>query len=71
MQGCNVWNENTLQVIAWKSLSLDINQINHTVLITKIFNHLLPTETNLKKRKWKSHNNCIIFKQKETMEYLI
>ena len=71
LQETNGWSDNTVQVIAWKSLSLGINRINRTVLVTKICNRLLPTAVNLKKWHWQSHDSCTLCKQKETMEHLI
>lgn len=58
-------------MVVWKSLSLAINWINLTVLITKIYNLLLPTAVNLNKWNWKYRYNSTLCKQKETMEPLI
>ena len=71
LQEKNGWSDNTIQVIAWKSLFLGIKRINWTVLVTKICNRLLPKAVNLKNWNWKSHDSCTLYKQKETMEHLI
>ena len=46
------WSDETVQSIAWKSLSLAINRINNPLIMTKICNALLPTATTLKRWKW-------------------
>lgn len=71
LQEKNKWSDTTVQVIAYKWLLLGINQINWTVITTKIYNWLLPTAINLKKWNWKFHDSCTLCKQKETMEHLI
>lgn len=52
------WNYDTIDSIAWKSLSFTVNHINNLVLIAKIYNSLLPTTMGLKS----GNNNIMIIK---------
>ena len=71
LQEKNGWSDNTVQVIAWKSLSLGITRINCPVIVSKICNRILPTAVNLKKWNWQAYDSCSLCKQKETMEHMI
>jgi hypothetical protein len=54
------WPNVTIELIAWKCLSLAIQQINRDVLITKVCNDLLPTAGKLCKMKYQNHDTCIL-----------
>ena len=43
IQQKNKWEDNMILDIAWKSLSLAAQQINKSVLLTKVCNVILPT----------------------------
>ena len=49
IQQKNDWEDNTIQDIAWKSLSLAAQQIHNPVLLTKVCNDILPTASTLQK----------------------
>ena len=71
LQEKNGWSDNTVQAIAWKSLSLGITRINRPVVVSKICNKILFTAVNLKKWNWQSYDSCSVCKQRETMEHMI
>ena len=43
------WQDSVVNIIAWKNLALAIDRMDRSVLITKICNGYLPTNTYLKK----------------------
>ena len=67
MRGNNEWSYTRVQVIAWKSFLMGINWITQTVLITKIFNQLLPKDIYIKKCNWQSHDNFTLCTHKKKM----
>ena len=65
------WPDSTIQIIAWKCLSLAIQRIRRDVLITKVCNELLPTADTLYRRKYQNHNTCILCNDCETIEHML
>jgi hypothetical protein len=65
------WPNETIEIIAWKCLSLAIQQINRDVLITKVCNDLLPTADTLCKMRYQHHDACILCHQHETRDHII
>jgi predicted ATPase len=66
------WPNETTEIIAWKFLSLAIiQQINRDVLITKVYNDLLPTADTLCKMRYQNHDTCILCHQHETRDHII
>jgi hypothetical protein len=65
------WDDNTVQMIAWDSLSLALNRIDRPVLTTKISNDLLPTKSFLFNTSQLSTNKCPICKHEETSEHML
>ena len=65
------WDDTTVRSIAWDSLSLALNRIDHPVLTTKISNDLLPTKSFLFNTSQLSTNTCPICTHEETSEHLL
>jgi hypothetical protein len=65
------WPNETIEIIAWKCLSLAIQQINRDVSITKVCNDLLPTADTLCKMKYQHHDTCILCHQHKTRDHII
>jgi hypothetical protein len=65
------WSNETIEVIAWKSLALAIKRINRNVLLTKVCNDLLPTSATLQKMKYQHHNTCILCHECETRDHIL
>jgi hypothetical protein len=65
------WPNETIEIIAWKCLSLAIQRINRDVLITKVCNLLLPTANTLCKMRYQNHDTCILCHQYETRDHII
>jgi NAD-dependent dihydropyrimidine dehydrogenase PreA subunit len=65
------WSNETIEVIAWKSLALAIKLINRNVLLSKVCNDLLPTSATLQKMKYQNHNTCILCHQCETRDHIL
>jgi hypothetical protein len=65
------WSNDTIGIIAWKSLSLAIQRIQRNVLITKVCNDLLPTAATLYKQRYQEHDTCVLCQREETREHLV
>jgi len=65
------WSDTTISSIAWKSFKLAVNRIRRDVLITKVCNDLLPTAEALCKRKYQSHDKCVLCQRQETRNHII
>jgi hypothetical protein len=65
------WPDSTIQILAWKCLSLAIQRIRRDVLTTKVCNELLPTADTLYRRKYQNHNTCIQCNECETIEHML
>jgi hypothetical protein len=65
------WPNDTIEVIAWKCLSLAIQRIHRDVLITKVCNDLLPTADTLCKMRYQHHDTCILCQNHETRDHII
>ena len=65
------WSDSVVQIIAWKSLSLALRRINRDVSLTKVCNHLLPTNAELLKQHRHSERNCVLCGNSETSDHMI
>ena len=65
------WEETTVKLIAWDSLSLALIWIDRPVITTKISNDLLRTKLFLFNSSQSSKNTCPICKSEETSEHLL
>jgi len=65
------WSDSTITSIAWKSFQIAVQRMRRDVLITKVCNDLLPTAEALYKRKYQTHDNCVLCQQKETRNHII
>jgi hypothetical protein len=54
------WNEEIVNIISWKSLSLAIQTIQRDVLLTKVCNNLLPAAVTLHKMRYQNNDTCIM-----------
>ena len=71
IQKKNDWEDNTIQDIAWKSLSLAAQQIHNPVLLTKVCNDILPTASTLQKWNYQETDECVLCHQHEDRDHLI
>jgi hypothetical protein len=65
------WSNATIEIIAWKCLSLAIQRIDRDVLITKVCNNLLPAAKTLYKMRYQHHDTCILCHNQETRDHII
>ena len=71
IQQKNDWEDNTIQDIAWKSLSLAAQRIHNPVLLTKVCNDILPTASTLQKWNYQETDECVLCHQHEDQDHLI
>ena len=71
IQRKNEWEDNTIQDIAWKSLSLAAQRIHNSVLLTKVCNDILPTASTLQKWNYQDTDECVLCHQHEDRDHLI
>ena len=65
IQKKNKWEDNTIRDIAWKSLSLAAQQINNSVLLTKVYNDILSTALTLQKWNYQETDECVLCHQRK------
>ena len=65
------WPNETIEIIAWKCLSLAIQRIDRDVLVTKVCNDLLPTAETLYKMKYQFHDTCVLCNNQESRDHII
>ena len=65
------WSDSGIQIIAWKCLTLALQQINRDVVLTKICNDILPSHAKLFKEQQYSDNKCTLCGNSETSVHLI
>jgi hypothetical protein len=65
------WNEEIINIISWKCLSLAVQRIQRDVLLTKVCNDLLPTAVTLCKMRYQNNDSCVICNQKETRDHIM
>ena len=65
------WNEEIVQIISWKSLSLAVQRIQRDVLLTKVCNDLLPTAVTLHKMRYQNNDTCVMCNQRETRDHIM
>ena len=70
LQQKNKWEDNTILDIAWKSLSLAAQQINKSVLLTKVCNDILPTTLTLQKWSYQETDECVLCHQHKDKDHL-
>ena len=63
LQQKNEWEDNTIIDIAWKFLSLVAQQINKSILLTKVCNNILPTASTLQKWSYQDTDECVLCHQ--------
>ena len=71
IQQKNEWEDNTIQDIAWKSLSLAAQRIHNPVLLTKVCNDILPTASTLQKWNYQETDECVLCHQHKDRDHLI
>ena len=65
------WNEEIVNIISWKSLSLAVQRIQRDVLLTKVCNDLLPTAVTLHKMQYQNNDTCVMCNQRETRDHIM
>ena len=71
LQQKNEWDDNTITDIMWESLSLVTQQINKSILLTKVCNDILPTTSTQQKWSYQDMDECILCYQRKNQEHLI